>query len=47
MAADPQRASAMGRAGRDVVERRFGLSAMVNTYQNLYDRLLATAHSSS
>ena len=47
MAADPPRACAMGTAGRDVVERRFGLSAMVNTYQDLYDRLLATAHPST
>jgi len=41
MVADPVRASAMGAAGRDVVERRFGLAAMVSTYRNLYDRLLA------
>ena len=46
-AADPQLARTMGQAGRDVVERRFGLSAMVNTYQNLYDRLLAAAHPST
>jgi sugar transferase (PEP-CTERM/EpsH1 system associated) len=39
MAADPQRACAMGRAGRAVVEQKFGLSAMVHSYQHLYDRL--------
>jgi len=41
MAADPQRAQAMGMAGRVVVEQRFGLSAMVHSYQHLYDRLMA------
>ena len=41
MAVDPVGARAMGAAGRDIVERRFGLPAMVNTYRDLYDRLLA------
>jgi sugar transferase (PEP-CTERM/EpsH1 system associated) len=41
MAADPQRAAAMGRAGRVLVEQRFSLSSMVESYQGLYDTLLA------
>jgi len=40
-AADPGRAQAMGRAGRAEVERRFSLTAMVDSYADLYDRLLA------
>lgn len=43
MAADPGRASAMGRAGRAEVERRFSLQAMVASYQRLYDEQLAAA----
>lgn len=34
-------AAAMGRAGRQRVERQFSLRAMVASYQSLYDRLLA------
>lgn len=30
----------MGRAGRETVERRFSMNAMVTTYQNTYDNLL-------
>jgi glycosyltransferase involved in cell wall biosynthesis len=41
MAGDPARAAAMGRSGRERVERHFGLPAMVAAYQALYDRLLA------
>ncbi len=43
MAADPGRASDMGRAGRADVERRFSLQAMVASYQRLYDEQLAAA----
>ena len=42
-AADPLRAAAMGHAGRDAVEGRFSLQAMVAAYQSLYDRSLAAA----
>jgi sugar transferase (PEP-CTERM/EpsH1 system associated) len=41
MATDPTGAAAMGRAGRDRVEQRFSLPAMVSAYQALYDGLLA------
>lgn len=41
LAGDPQRAAAMGRAGRARVEQRFSLDAMVAAYQRLYQRLLA------
>ena len=41
MATDPDRAAAMGRAGREVATRRFSLPSMVAAYQGLYDRLLA------
>ena len=41
IAADPGGAAAMGRAGRERVERHFSLPAMVAAYQALYDRLLA------
>mgnify|MGYP001236542165 CR=1 FL=1 len=37
MAGDRQQASAMGRAGRQEVERRFSLEAMVSAYQRLYE----------
>lgn len=40
MAQSPERAAAMGAAGRAIVERRFSMPAMVATYQGLYDRLL-------
>lgn len=43
LANDPDRARAMGRAGRAEVERRFSLQAMVAAYQGLYDRQLAAA----
>lgn len=41
MAADGAGAAAMGRAGRERVEQRFSLRAMVANYQSLYDGLLA------
>lgn len=41
LAADPQRAAAFGRAGRARVERLFSMTAMVRTYQGVYDQLLA------
>jgi sugar transferase (PEP-CTERM/EpsH1 system associated) len=41
MAAGPDRARSLGRAGRARVERQFSLPAMVGAYQALYDRLLA------
>lgn len=44
-ASAPPRAAAMGRAGRAKVEERFSLPAMVNTYRQAYDRLLAEARS--
>lgn len=37
---DPQRAQAHGRAGRQIVERRFSLERMVADYESLYRRLL-------
>jgi sugar transferase (PEP-CTERM/EpsH1 system associated) len=43
MAAQPERAAAMGQAGRREVEGRFSLQAMVSAYQGLYDRQLAAA----
>jgi glycosyltransferase involved in cell wall biosynthesis len=43
VATDPERAAAMGLAGRAEIERRFSLQAMVAAYQALYDRELATA----
>jgi sugar transferase (PEP-CTERM/EpsH1 system associated) len=41
LALDPGAAAAMGRRGRERVERLFSLPAMVASYQGLYDRLLA------
>lgn len=41
LATDPAQAAAMGAAGRQEVERRFSLQAMVGAYQALYDRRLA------
>lgn len=40
-AGDPDRRLTAGRAGRDDVERRFSLPAMVQAYQDVYERLLA------
>ena len=41
LAADPVRATALGRAGHQRVVQHFSLPAMVGAYQALYDRLLA------
>ena len=38
LADDGKRAAAMGRAGRQRVEREFSLAAMVDQYRTLYDR---------
>lgn len=43
MAGAPAQSAAMGQAGRQRVEQRFSLPAMVATYGGLYDRLLAAA----
>lgn len=43
LAQDPERARAMGEAGRQRVEQDFSLRAMVARYQGLYDRCLASA----
>lgn len=43
LAASPDRAVRMGRAGRQAVEHRFSLQAMVAAYQDLYDRQLRAA----
>jgi len=40
MAADPDRAAAMGAAGRRAVEDRFSLPAMVAAYEAVYERVL-------
>lgn len=47
MASDPDRAVAMGQAGRRRIEQAFSLPAMVAAYQDLYDRLLQRAGSSA
>lgn len=41
LADDPDRAAAMGARGRQAVEQRFSLDAMVAAYRSLYDRHLA------
>lgn len=41
LSADPDRAAAMGRAGRVRVVQQFSLPSMVSAYQTLYDQLLA------
>lgn len=40
MVADPNAAAGYGRAGRDIVERRFSLERMVRDYEDLYRRML-------
>ena len=42
-AAAPEQAKALGRAGRELVEEKFNMSAMVQTYQGLYDQQLGIA----
>lgn len=39
-ASNPDRARQMGRAGRQLVERKFSMNAMVSAYQGTYDKLL-------
>lgn len=39
-AAQPEASRAMGRAGRQLVERKFSMQAMVAAYQGTYDKLL-------
>ena len=39
-ASDPQRSQEMGRAGRQLVENKFSMNAMVAAYQGTYDKLL-------
>ena len=41
LAIEPERAAAMGRAGRAKVEVQFSLQSMVAAYRNLYDEHLA------
>lgn len=41
IAQQPQQAARMGSAGRELVEERFSLQAMVGAYQRLYDDALA------
>ncbi len=41
LAANPERARELGRTGREIVERRFSLEAMVAGYERLYRRVLA------
>jgi sugar transferase (PEP-CTERM/EpsH1 system associated) len=41
LANDRDTAAAMGHAGRAEAERRFGLQAMVSTYQDVYERQIA------
>ena len=43
LARQRERAKAMGQAGRQAVERRFSMTAMVGQYQELYDRSLGLA----
>jgi len=41
LASSPERAQAMGRAGRARVEQKFSMAAMMRNYQGVYERLLA------
>lgn len=43
LAGDPARAAAFGVAGRERVEARFSMAAMVRTYQTVYDQQLDTS----
>ena len=40
LASNPERAAQAGRAGRELIEQRFSLDAMVGAYKGVYDRLL-------
>lgn len=41
LASNPKRAVAMGRAGRDAVEKRFSLPVMIAAYEKVYEQVLA------
>jgi sugar transferase (PEP-CTERM/EpsH1 system associated) len=47
LALDPERAAAMGRAGRVMAETRFGIRSMVSAYQSLYDAQLRERRSTA
>jgi len=40
LATQPESAAAMGKVGRQVVEQRFSLQAMVSAYEGVYRRVL-------
>jgi hypothetical protein len=42
LASQPQRAAALGRAGRAEVERRFSLEAMIAGYRAIYEAAFPT-----
>lgn len=41
---DPERAQALGAAGRDLIEREFSIDAMVESYLRVYQRMRARNH---
>ena len=43
LANDRELAQRMGRAGRNAVEQKFSMNAMIATYQGTYDKLLHRA----
>jgi glycosyltransferase involved in cell wall biosynthesis len=43
-AMNPEQASTSGKTGRNEIEQRFSMEAMVGAYQGLYDRLLFRSH---
>lgn len=47
LASQPDAARNMGRAGRDLVERKFSMNAMVAAYQGTYDKLLGHTNTSA
>ncbi|MDP3223761.1 MAG: sugar transferase, partial [Rubrivivax sp.] len=47
LAANPQAAMGMGKAGREAVERRFSMQAMVDAYERVYEQVLQTPASGS
>ena len=47
LASQPGAARNMGRAGRDLVERKFSMNAMVAAYQGTYDKLLGHTNTSA
>jgi glycosyltransferase involved in cell wall biosynthesis len=40
LALTPEKARAMGNAGRKRIEAQFSITAMIDSYQQIYDRLL-------